>query len=158
LYKWKITPDVEDNNFEPLVSKVIESTQSWFINGCGGSGKTYLVKSIQKYLKDNNIEYCSLAPTNIAALLINGETLNKVVAQFPVPYGLRVTLSAAFARLPTFTMASFTATVEAIDTGCVAWKKVPVTATEFATLTSKLCFAPLRVLVILVPAPSCVFD
>ncbi len=38
LYKWKITPDVEDNNFEPLVSKVIESTQSWFINGCGGSG------------------------------------------------------------------------------------------------------------------------
>jgi hypothetical protein len=24
LYKWEITPDVEDNNFLPLVNKVIE--------------------------------------------------------------------------------------------------------------------------------------
>jgi hypothetical protein len=54
---------------------------SWFINGCCGVGKTYLVKSIQKYLKDNNIEYCSLAPTIIAALLINGETLHKFVSK-----------------------------------------------------------------------------
>ena len=32
-------------------------------------------------MKDNNIEYVSLAPTNVAALLINGETLHKFVSK-----------------------------------------------------------------------------
>jgi hypothetical protein len=53
--------------------KDIESIQ-WFINGCGGVGKTYLVHLNQQHLKDNNSEYCSLAPTKIAALLDNCET------------------------------------------------------------------------------------
>ncbi len=81
FYNWRVTPDVDDTNFTPLVDKIIESCQSWFINGCGDVGKTYLIKLIQKDLTDNNIEYSSLAPTNIAALLINGETLHKFVSK-----------------------------------------------------------------------------
>ncbi len=34
-----------------------------------------------KYYKDNNIDYCSLAPTNLAALLINGEKSHKFVGE-----------------------------------------------------------------------------
>ena len=82
FYEWKITPDVNDNDFKPLVDKIINSkNESWFLNGPGGTGKTYLINMIQQYLKDNNIEYCSLAPTNIAALLINGTTLHKFVSK-----------------------------------------------------------------------------
>ena len=69
------------NKFNELSDKIIKSNQSYFITGPGGTGKTYLVKSIQQYLKDNNIEYVSLAPTNIAALLINGQTLHKFVSK-----------------------------------------------------------------------------
>jgi 5-methylcytosine-specific restriction endonuclease McrA len=46
-YNWRITHDVQDNDFTPLVDKIIKSDQSWFINGPGGAGKTYLVKLIQ---------------------------------------------------------------------------------------------------------------
>ena len=35
-YNWNVIPDVEDNNFEPLVNKIIESNESYFITGPGG--------------------------------------------------------------------------------------------------------------------------
>ena len=35
-YNWRVIPDVEDNDFKPLVDKVINSNQSCFITGPGG--------------------------------------------------------------------------------------------------------------------------
>ena len=53
--------DVEDKDFTPLEYKLITSDRSWFINGRGGVGKTYLVILAQKYLTE--IEDCSLVPS-----------------------------------------------------------------------------------------------
>ena len=39
-YNWRLTKDVNDNNFEPFVNKIMDSKQSWLITGPGGSGKT----------------------------------------------------------------------------------------------------------------------
>ena len=46
-YNWRLTYDVEDNDFKPLVDKIMKSNQSYFITGPGGSGKTSLLKQIQ---------------------------------------------------------------------------------------------------------------
>ncbi len=45
--EWNITPDVEDNEFKPLIDKIIDSNQSWLINGPPGAGK----KTLRKRLK-----------------------------------------------------------------------------------------------------------
>jgi ABC-type lipoprotein export system ATPase subunit len=49
-YNWKLISDVEDNDFKPLVDKIMKSEQSFFITGPGGSGKTSLLKLIQAEL------------------------------------------------------------------------------------------------------------
>jgi hypothetical protein len=38
IQSWNITPDVEENEFKPLVDKIISSDQSWYINGPPGAG------------------------------------------------------------------------------------------------------------------------
>ena len=76
-YNWRLTKDVDDNNFEPLVNKIMDSKQSWFITGPGGSGKTTLIKDLQKRMDDEGLEYVSLCPTNLAALLVGGMTIHK---------------------------------------------------------------------------------
>ena len=43
-----ITPDVEANEFKPLINKIIDSNQSWLINGPPGAGKTTLINMIKK--------------------------------------------------------------------------------------------------------------
>ena len=35
-YDWKLIPDVEDNDFKPLVDRIMKSNQSYFITGPGG--------------------------------------------------------------------------------------------------------------------------
>jgi 5-methylcytosine-specific restriction enzyme A len=74
---WDITPDVPDNNFEPLINKILNSNKSWLINGPPGAGKTTLINKIKEYLTNNNKVYKCLAPTNLAALLIDGTTVHK---------------------------------------------------------------------------------
>ncbi len=54
-YNWKLTNDVEDNDFKPLVDKIKKSEQSYFITGPGGSGKTTLLKQLQDVLTKQNI-------------------------------------------------------------------------------------------------------
>jgi type IV secretory pathway ATPase VirB11/archaellum biosynthesis ATPase len=49
-YNWKSISDVEDNDFKPLVNKIMNSNQSYFITGPGGSGKTTLLKQLQAEL------------------------------------------------------------------------------------------------------------
>ena len=43
---WNITPDVVDNKFKPHINKIIDSNQSWFINGPPGAGRTFLINDI----------------------------------------------------------------------------------------------------------------
>ena len=74
---WDITPDVPDNNFEPLINKILDSNKSWLINGPPGAGKTTLINKIKEYLNNNGKVYKCLAPTNLAALLIDGTTVHK---------------------------------------------------------------------------------
>jgi putative ribosome biogenesis GTPase RsgA len=47
-YNWNITPDVNDDNFEPLVNKIIDSNQSYFITGPGGAGKSTLINMLKQ--------------------------------------------------------------------------------------------------------------
>ena len=44
---WNITPGVEDNEFKPLIDKIIDSNQSWLINGPPGAEKTTLINMIK---------------------------------------------------------------------------------------------------------------
>jgi DNA replication protein DnaC len=76
-YNWRLTNDVEDNNFKPLVDKIINSNQSCFITGPGGSGKTTLLKQLQDELTQQDKRYITLCPTNLAALIANGITIHK---------------------------------------------------------------------------------
>jgi energy-coupling factor transporter ATP-binding protein EcfA2 len=56
-YNWNITPNVEDNNFEPLVTKIIDSNESYFITGAAGCGKSTLINMLKQSIKDN-VETC----------------------------------------------------------------------------------------------------
>ena len=47
---WKLNSSVKDDDFKPLVNKMIKSNQSYFITGPGGSGKTILLKQLQNKL------------------------------------------------------------------------------------------------------------
>jgi DNA replication protein DnaC len=47
-YNWRVTPDVDDNNFKSLVDKIIDSDQSCMLEGPGGVGKSYLIKLLQE--------------------------------------------------------------------------------------------------------------
>ena len=74
---WDITTNVPDNNFDPLINKILDSNKSWLINGPPGAGKTTLINKIKEYLNNNGKVYKCLAPTNLAALLIDGTTVHK---------------------------------------------------------------------------------
>ena len=53
-YNWKITPDVDDNNFDPLVNKIIDSNESYFITGPGGAGKSTLINMLKQKIRELN--------------------------------------------------------------------------------------------------------
>jgi energy-coupling factor transporter ATP-binding protein EcfA2 len=80
-YDWKLIPDVKDNDFKPLVDRIMKSNQSYFITGPGGSGKTTLLKQLQDVLTKQDKKHITLCPTNLAALLVGGMTIHKFSAQ-----------------------------------------------------------------------------
>ena len=78
---WNIDSDVQDNDFKPLVNKVIKSNKSFFITGLAGTGKSQLIRNIKSELDQQKKTYICLAPTNLAALNIDGGTIHKFVSR-----------------------------------------------------------------------------
>ena len=76
----QVFPDVEDNDFKPLVNLILDSKKSFHIDGRAGCGKSTLIKMLQDELTIRGISFKSLAPTNKACRIINGETIHKFVA------------------------------------------------------------------------------
>ncbi len=62
VLEWNKAGDVEDNDFKPIVDRILNSKQSIVINGKAGCG----------------IILPSLAPTNKACGISNGKTLHKI--------------------------------------------------------------------------------
>ena len=55
--------------------------QSCYIEGPAGCGKTTLINKIKEKITEKGESYLCLAPTNLAALLINGMTIHKYIAK-----------------------------------------------------------------------------
>ena len=62
--------DVKDNNFQPLINKIIESNKSYFITGPAGTGKSTMINQLKEELIKNNKTFKCLCPTNLSALII----------------------------------------------------------------------------------------
>jgi 5-methylcytosine-specific restriction protein A len=78
--KFDVSEDVTDNDFKPLVDMIINSKKSFHIDGRAGCGKSTLIKMLQAALKLRGFSFNSLAPTNKACIIINGETIHRFVA------------------------------------------------------------------------------
>jgi hypothetical protein len=76
---WNIIKDIETNDFTSLVKEILESKQSYNIDGRAGTGKSTLIKLLQHEMKLRGIIYKSFAPTNKASRIINGQTIHKYV-------------------------------------------------------------------------------
>jgi hypothetical protein len=70
----------EYNEDEDVINQIIHSNKGCLILGAAGTGKTYLINKLVDKLKDKKI--LRLAPTNISALLISGQTLDKFTHSF----------------------------------------------------------------------------
>ena len=75
--RWNKTGDVEDNDFKPIVDRILNSKQSIVINGKAGCGKSTLINMMQTEMTEKGIQFISLAPTNKACRIIDGTTLHK---------------------------------------------------------------------------------
>lgn len=60
-----------------MVMKLIKEGQNVFITGSGGTGKSFLIEEIKRYLKESNKTYAVTAPTGTAANNIGGVTLTR---------------------------------------------------------------------------------
>ena len=67
----------------PLVDSIINSetkkVKSCLITGRAGTGKSHLIKEIQKRLHVIDIPYITLSPTNVACIYIDGITINRFI-------------------------------------------------------------------------------
>jgi 5-methylcytosine-specific restriction enzyme A len=74
--KFNVIKDTGDFNFNVEVAKhIIDMKKGCFLDGLAGTGKTKLINEINKLIADKNVK--RLTPTNVSALLINGETIDK---------------------------------------------------------------------------------
>jgi ATP-dependent exoDNAse (exonuclease V) alpha subunit len=67
---------MELNNKQKEALKIIEEGNNIFITGSAGTGKSFLLKNITKYLNINSKKYAITATTGCSAVLINGQTIN----------------------------------------------------------------------------------
>lgn len=73
---FNIIDDVEDNDFKPLINKIL-NLNGCAIEGIAGSGKSTLINELVKEIKNNNMDVNLLTPTNLSSIIINGQTLDK---------------------------------------------------------------------------------
>lgn len=73
---FNIISDVEDNDFKPLIEKIINSN-GCSIQGVAGSGKSNLINNLVKEIRNNKQDCTILTPTNLSSIIINGMTLDK---------------------------------------------------------------------------------
>ncbi|XP_058810250.1 uncharacterized protein LOC131675336 [Phymastichus coffea] len=89
--------NVKYNNLNPLQKEIVDLVSNAvhdenysgprciFMEGPGGSGKTYVYETMYDLLTSKNIEVCTMAYTGIAATLLpNGKTVHKIFG-LPVP-------------------------------------------------------------------------
>ena len=76
---WKTIQDISNNDFNQLIKDILDSKQSINIDGRAGVGKSTLIKSLQAEMTSRGIKYISVAPTNKAARVINGQTIHKFI-------------------------------------------------------------------------------
>ena len=69
---WNLS--IDNSNIEDIINK----KEGMLINGRAGTGKTYLVNQLINTLKQKELKYACLAPTNKSARLIEGMTLDKL--------------------------------------------------------------------------------
>ena len=79
--KVNVLEDVKDNNFQPLINKIIESNKSYFITGPAGTGKSTMINNLKEELTKNNKKIKCLCPTYLSALNIGGSTLHKFITK-----------------------------------------------------------------------------
>lgn len=93
---WNIIEDMVDNDFSPLVTRILDHKLSANIDGRGGTGKTTLIKQLQEEMNKRKWKYESLAPTNVACRLIGGTTMHKFSASHTVASIKKQNLDAIF--------------------------------------------------------------
>jgi hypothetical protein len=81
---WNIIEDMPDNDFSPLVKRIVDERLSTNIDGRGGTGKTTMIKQLQEEMTKRGLKYESLAPTNVACRLIAGQTMHKFSASHTI--------------------------------------------------------------------------
>ena len=65
---------MNDKQFEAL--EIVKNNRNLFLTGSAGTGKSFTIKEIVRYLETNNINYGLTALTGCAAVLINGQTIH----------------------------------------------------------------------------------
>ena len=75
--------DCDDNNFDHFVDMIVGENKSINIDGRGGTGKSTLIGKLQNAMNEKGLTYVSLAPSNKAARVINGETIHKFIKKHP---------------------------------------------------------------------------
>ncbi len=66
-----------DNDFTPIINRIIDNKMSCNLDGPAGSGKITLLKQLMAKMDDKGPNYVVLAPTNKAANIINGMTIHR---------------------------------------------------------------------------------
>ena len=80
--EWHTVQDSGDNDFMPMVHKILDSNKSINIEGRAGTGKSTFIKQLHEEMDKRKIKYISLAPTNKACRIIKGKTIDKFIASF----------------------------------------------------------------------------
>jgi DNA replication protein DnaC len=74
---WNESFEEDYNGMEDIAKNILDTDRSCNIQGKGGVGKSYMLRHMVKELEKQNKKYAVLAPTNKAAINVNGSTIHK---------------------------------------------------------------------------------
>ena len=75
--QWKVVTYIANHIYQNSLKKEIQPVRM-LILGEGGTGKSWIIRVIQKLFSAVNIPYCTAAPTGRAALGVNGDTIDSL--------------------------------------------------------------------------------